>query len=289
MKILICSIMLIIAIITILVITFSKSKNSSKSLESFISLLKKYTSSLSTQCKPNNFDQIVSTINDIINKADALVKSANDNYGIDPVEIKAYKDIKQKISDLITSMNSLNPCNIDKCIQGTYDSDTDMCVCQDENYPVPIIVNRNLYCYSDNCSNYPNSSFQPSDTTDSSKNNCVCSAGYIKDKSLPFCYNQAETDTLNGYMSSLSDTTFPTGISGAIGKYKDFTIVEGVMGINNNTMGEISTTNTLKTCIDTAKTAGKTQVIFDGVRCNYGDFVNKTITDKVNCQSAFVK
>lgn len=280
MKLLIFSIILIIAIITISILIFTKTKPKN-SLEPFISSLTKYASSLSIQCKPDNFDQIASNINDIISKADTLIQSDS----FDSVQLKTYQDIKKKVSDLLNSIKPLPICKIDKCIQGTYDSGINMCVCQDEKYPVPIIINKNVYCYSDNCSNYPYSSFQPNESPDSSLNKCICSDGYIKDSLLPFCHNKQASQTLETYINDLTKTSFPAGISGAIGKYKDFQIVEGVMGIKNAQIGE--TARTLTQCIDLAKNAGKRQVIFDGVHCVYGDFSgDETVTDRANCQSA---
>ena len=274
------TIMILIALIILVILTgiFLSLRSKPKSVETFISTLTIYASTLSDniQCKPVEYDKIVSDTNDIMSKAKEIID-------VDPIQLKAYLDIEKKVSDLLANAKDKPVCKIDKCVQGTYHPESNNCICEDEKYPVPIIVNKKVYCYSDNCSNYPNSSFQPNESSDSSLNKCVCADGYIKDASTPFCYNKQNSEILETYIKNLNNTTIPAGISDTVGKYKDFQILEGSMNINNTQPGNA---RTLTQCIDLAKNAGKKQVVFDGVHCYYGDFANETVTAKEKCQSA---
>ena len=145
--------MILIALIILVILTgiFLSLRSKTKSLETFISTLTKYASTLSDniQCKPVEYDKIVSDTNDIMSKAKEIID-------VDPIQLKAYLDIEKKVSDLLANAKDKPVCKIDKCVQGTYHPESNNCICEDEKYPVPIIVNKKVYCYSDNCSNYPN-------------------------------------------------------------------------------------------------------------------------------------
>jgi len=276
--------LVVLVILTGIFLTLKTKAKPKLSLEPFISTLTKYAATLvdNILCKPVEYDKIASDTNDIIIKADSMIETNKDNF--DPIQIKAYDDIKKKVSDLLTNAKDKPVCKIDKCVQGTYHPESNNCICEDEKYPVPIIVNKKVYCYSDNCSNYPNSTFQPNESSDSSLNKCVCADGYTKDANTPFCYNKQASETLETYIKDLTNTTIPSGISDAVGKYKDFQIVEGSMDISNTQPGNA---RTLVQCIELAKSAGKKQVVFDGVHCYYGDYSGKeTITPKEKCQAA---
>jgi hypothetical protein len=178
---------------------------------------------------------------------------------------------------------SLKPeCKYDECIQGTIDS-SNFCICNDPKYPVPIILNKKIYCYSDNYSKYPNSTFVPGPGKDPSQNSCVCGQGYTKDTNTPYCKKKKKSGKLEEFITRLNNISYPDQIQNTIGKYDNFQIIEGQMEITNS---EINPERSLIECMNKAKSLSKRQVIFDGTHCYIGDAVSDKVTDKENCQSA---
>jgi len=96
-----------------------------------------------------------------------------------PSIIEKYKYTYKKY---INIYSTLKDCT-EYCFQG--DISTGNCICPKE-FPFPIQQNNKVYCYEEDCTKIPNSTFIPSLTKDPSQNKCICNDGYVKDANNKF-------------------------------------------------------------------------------------------------------
>lgn len=89
---------------------------------------------------------------------------------------------KETYKIYIDSFSNLKDCT-EYCFQG--DISTGNCICPKE-FPFPIQENNKVYCYEEDCTKIPNSTFIPSLSKDPSQNKCICNDGYVKDATNKF-------------------------------------------------------------------------------------------------------
>ena len=247
------------------------------------------------KCKPseesiNKFELAIKAIQEAVAK---LIINT-----IEQPTPKSYADYKNAEQNVLQTLDALKkdtsllPCINKICFQGALDQNN-VCVCPVE-YPVPIVLpgDDNIYCYSDNCGNYPHSKFvhnfdKSKDLKDPSGNKCVCDDGYMNDSSDPFCYNVNLTSQIEKYTTDLNSIPLPKGegINSYYGKYNDFFVMNGSFPMKGSA---IIDAKNIKQCIDEANKAGRTAMIYEGNVCVMGDAPEDlVISPKENCQCAY--
>jgi len=136
------------------------------------------------------------TYNNIKNKVKLIegnkdVKDIIDNKKASSDSIKKFNDAETNVNNNIIKYDKLPECK-DYCYQGQYSDGK--CVCTSPN--IPINYNNKIYCYTQDCSNTPNMSFIPGNTTDPSSNSCKCDDGYVFDETKTRCIKQNSPDTI---------------------------------------------------------------------------------------------
>jgi hypothetical protein len=137
----------------------------------------------------------MATYDDIKNKVKLIeenkdVKDIIDNKKASNDSIAKFNIAETNVNNNIDKYDKLVDCK-DYCYQGQYSDGK--CVCTSPN--IPVSYNNKIYCYTQDCSNTPNMSFIPGNTTDPSSNSCQCNDGYVFDETKTYCIKKDSPDT----------------------------------------------------------------------------------------------
>jgi hypothetical protein len=157
-------------------------------------------------CQDSDSNKIINDINDLKQKGNDLLNNIDNPPS--PSAKDAFNKAIKIADDMIQKILLLPTCDIFFCPQGTYINGKG-CICPTQ-YPFPILGddNKTTYCYNMSCYDTKNGKFIPSNSSDPSKNSCICNNGYSHDLSRPsdgYCYNNSNTQQLNTFTNQINN------------------------------------------------------------------------------------